>query len=82
MSRADCLLASDSNSASLELVIKLSLDNGMFSSLAMRSSFNPPPGMSLEALIAHLQSEIEPQLQAMMPEITEGAYIITVNGNL
>ena len=31
-------------------------------------SVNPPPGMSLEALIEHLQTEIEPQLQAMMPE--------------
>jgi len=29
---------------------------------------NPPPGMSLEALIEHLQTEIEPKLQAMMPD--------------
>lgn len=28
---------------------------------------NPPPGMSLEALIERLQTEIEPQLQEMMP---------------
>jgi len=35
---------------------------------------NPPPGMSLEALIEHLQTEIEPQLQAMMPEDGEIHY--------
>ncbi len=28
---------------------------------------NPPPGMSLEALIGELKTTIEPQLQAMMP---------------
>ena len=29
---------------------------------------NPPPGMSLEALMVELQENIEPQLMAMMPE--------------
>jgi multidrug efflux pump subunit AcrB len=29
---------------------------------------NPPPGMSLEALIEHLRTEIEPVLQVMMPD--------------
>jgi multidrug efflux pump subunit AcrB len=29
---------------------------------------NPPPGMSLEALISHIQANIEPELRPMLPE--------------
>jgi multidrug efflux pump subunit AcrB len=35
---------------------------------------NPPPGMSLEALMAELENNIEPQLMAMMPEDGEIQY--------
>ncbi|MEM9302326.1 MAG: efflux RND transporter permease subunit [Pseudomonadota bacterium] len=35
---------------------------------------NPPPGMSLEALVERLQTEIEPQLRAQMPADGDIAY--------